>query len=88
MGINFNRLVATTRKYYQNQVAQGEYNKVDPIIWQIMALTTQLENLKSEPSNKAAHYTAPDTSGRGSDNSDGHIPELDEEYFPGTELYK
>ena len=66
MSINFNQLVTTTRKYYQNQVAKGEYNKVDPRTQQIMALTTQVENLKNKPSNKAAHSMATGNSGRGS----------------------
>ena len=40
--ITFNQLVGATRKYYQNQVAQGAYGKVDPRNTQLMTLMTEL----------------------------------------------
>ena len=46
--ITFNQLVGATRKYYQNQVAQGLYGKVDPRITQIMTLMTKVETLQGQ----------------------------------------
>ena len=43
--ITFNQLVGASRKYYQNQVAQGLYGKVDPRTTQIMALTVKINRI-------------------------------------------
>ena len=89
--ITFNQLVGATRKYYQNQVAQGAYGKVDPRNAQLMTLMTELTSLKDELKTKggAAHTTTTNTRPVGGEagNRLQDTPGLDMSFVPGTELW-
>ena len=91
--ITFNQLVGASRKYYQNQVAQGLYGKVDPRTTQIMALTTKINTLQGQLNGGGG--AALTTSGNGGGGGGGgrlppgnDTPGLDMNFIEGTELYK
>ena len=91
--ITFNQLVAATRKYYQNQVAQGQYGKVDPRNAQLMTLMTKIDKLEGDLNKKNATALGTATGPTGGDGRNraphgNDTPGLDMTFVEGTELYK
>ena len=89
--ITFNQLVGAARKYYQSQVAQGLYGKVDPRTTQIMTLMTKIDTLQGQlqgTGGAALTTTAGNGGGGGRLPHRNDTPNLDMSFLEGTELFK
>ena len=84
--ISFEELAASGRNKFLNQVADKEYNKVDPRQAQIMAFVTQVNQLKEAQIKTALSIYS---SGTGKCPRNGNFektPGLDRTLVPGTTI--
>jgi len=86
--ISYGELVAASRNKYQNMVAQGEYGKVDPRETQMIALATEVQQLRGQLASANTTSKAPGGNYARPVDRSNDTPGLDRTILPGTVIEK